>query len=128
MKDSTNLIERIRRYYDTLPPHKRDRLGGRLLFEAMAALQRTCGVSGFRDTLDGAPAVVSPPAARMEQLLARAAYSAYCEYRGWKSFDGKPLPTWDEVKPDIQAGWQAAVRGMQMCSEWDDLEKLKERR
>jgi hypothetical protein len=46
--------------------------------------------------------LTSPPS------LAEAAYNAYCATRNWKSFDGKPLPQWPEVKPEIQAGWVAA--------------------
>lgn len=39
----------------------------------------------------------------------KAAYDAYCTMREWKSYDGKPLPQWPEVKPEIKTGWFAAV-------------------
>lgn len=45
-------------------------------------------------------------------ILACAAYSAYSETRQWKSFNGDPLPQWPAVKPEIKAGWVAAVKGV----------------
>lgn len=39
----------------------------------------------------------------------RHAYDAYCGHRDWKSFNGEPLPKWEEVKPDIQEGWILAA-------------------
>ena len=38
-----------------------------------------------------------------------AAYDAYCGTRNWLSFDGKPLPKWPEVKPEIQESWEVAA-------------------
>jgi hypothetical protein len=38
--------------------------------------------------------------------LGQVNYNAYCDTRDWKSFDGKPLPPWEQVKPDIQEGWR----------------------
>lgn len=37
--------------------------------------------------------------------LGKANYNAYCETRDWKSYDDKPLPQWEAVKPEIQYGW-----------------------
>lgn len=43
--------------------------------------------------------------------LAQVLYEAYCEQAGWKSLaTGDPLPPWSELKPSIQAGWQASAR------------------
>lgn len=32
-------------------------------------------------------------------------YEAYCEAVHWKSFNGKALPEWPDVKPEIQKAW-----------------------
>lgn len=37
--------------------------------------------------------------------LGQINYNAYCETRNWESFDGKPLPQWENVKEDIKEGW-----------------------
>jgi hypothetical protein len=60
--------------------------------------------------------------------LAQAAYEAYCEHRGWKSFDGDDLPQWALVAPGIQAGWCAAARGVIHAFDRVDEQKLKEPR
>ena len=44
------------------------------------------------------------------EKLAIAAYEAYCETRGWRGYNGDPLPYWPDVKPDIQEGWRAAAK------------------
>lgn len=41
--------------------------------------------------------------------LAQVAYEAYAEHQGWKNFAGMPIPPWDEVRPDIQEAWIAAI-------------------
>lgn len=41
--------------------------------------------------------------------LAASAYAAYCKQAGGKTFDGKPLPTYEELGEDRQACWRAAV-------------------
>ncbi len=43
---------------------------------------------------------------------AKLAYDAYCNTRQWKSFNGDPLPQWDQVKPDIKQGWEAASQAV----------------
>ncbi len=42
------------------------------------------------------------------EAMGRAAYRAYCTERGWKAFDGSPLPQWIAVKPEIKEAWVAA--------------------
>ena len=37
------------------------------------------------------------------------AYAAYCAQAGGVTFDGKPLPTFDELGEERQACWVAAV-------------------
>lgn len=41
--------------------------------------------------------------------LGQQAYQAYGASRGWLAHDGKEMPIWSAVKPEIQAGWQAAA-------------------
>jgi len=43
--------------------------------------------------------------------IGKAAYEAYCETVGWKSFNGDQLPTWEqqlESKPGIAYAWVQA--------------------
>lgn len=48
--------------------------------------------------------------------LGQVAYEAYCENRGWKSFNGEPLPHWDNVKEDIRKSWEIAAKAVeQFC-------------
>lgn len=44
-----------------------------------------------------------------ETVLAEDAYAAYCFAAGGVTFDGKPLPTFDQLGADRQACWRAAV-------------------
>ena len=37
------------------------------------------------------------------------AYEAYCGVRAWRSFNGDPLPGWDDAQEDIQDGWEIAA-------------------
>lgn len=64
----------------------------------------------------------------IEEQLAEDAYSGYCEHRGWKSFNGEPLPRWSEVKEDIKSGWRAAVAAVLLAMERMDEQKLNEPR
>lgn len=41
--------------------------------------------------------------------LGKIAYEAYSENRNWKTYDDKPMPKWDELRPEIQAAWEAAA-------------------
>ena len=41
---------------------------------------------------------------------ARLAWDAYAEASGGKTYDGKPLPTWQELGYKKQAAWMAAAR------------------
>lgn len=42
--------------------------------------------------------------------LAQSAYEAYCKQAGGKTFDGKPLPTYEELGAERQACWEAAAQ------------------
>jgi len=46
---------------------------------------------------------ISPPA------LAKAMWGSYSAHAGGKTFDGKPLPTWDELGEERQGCWIAAA-------------------
>lgn len=56
--------------------------------------------------------------ARMVELVqstqspGQIAYNAYCETRGWQSFNKEPLPQWEQVQPDIQESWEAAAKAI----------------
>jgi|688.fasta_scaffold421119_2 hypothetical protein len=41
--------------------------------------------------------------------LAKTMWDAYCAHAGGKTFDGKPLPTWDELGDERQGCWIAAA-------------------
>lgn len=41
--------------------------------------------------------------------LARVAYAAYGDARGWVTFDGDPMPPWEEQSEDIREAWVAAA-------------------
>lgn len=39
----------------------------------------------------------------------QVAYQAYGKNRDWKSWDGRPMPTWEDVTPEIKIAWQVAA-------------------
>jgi hypothetical protein len=41
--------------------------------------------------------------------LAQTGYEAYAEHQDWTAFNGGSIPVWGDVRPDIQAAWEAAV-------------------
>ena len=44
---------------------------------------------------------------------AQIAYEAYCKNTGWKSLvSGAKLPSWNELRPEIQAAWRAAAQAI----------------
>jgi hypothetical protein len=46
----------------------------------------------------------------MKTALGAAAYAAYSKAVGGLTFDGKPLPTYDELGTPQQGGWTAAAK------------------
>jgi hypothetical protein len=40
---------------------------------------------------------------------ARRGYEGYAESTGGKTFDGRQMPTWDELPDRIQEAWRAAI-------------------
>ncbi len=41
--------------------------------------------------------------------LAAVAYRAYAEHTGGKTWDGRDMPTWEELPEKIQGAWQNVV-------------------
>lgn len=51
----------------------------------------------------------------MVKTLGRIAFEAYCTAVGGQTFDGKPIPGWDELHGDrlkVQGGWEAAAQAI----------------
>ena len=54
-----------------------------------------------------------PPMVRMtDEELGKVAYDAYCEARHWKSFEGQPLPKWEDTRTDVKVGWMKSARAV----------------
>lgn len=43
------------------------------------------------------------------EAAAKAAFAAYNEQAGGLTWDGKPIPPWEQTGPRVQANWWAAV-------------------
>jgi hypothetical protein len=41
-----------------------------------------------------------------------AAYTAYCDTRNWRAFNGDHLPVWANVEGGIKIGWRASARAV----------------
>lgn len=44
------------------------------------------------------------------EQIARSGYAAYCKQAGGKTFDGKPLPTYEQLGLDRQLCWIAVAK------------------
>ena len=44
---------------------------------------------------------------------AKQAWDAYAEASGGKTYDGKPLPDWEDLGEEKQAAWRAAANAVQ---------------
>lgn len=44
------------------------------------------------------------------KTLGQVAFEAYSAAVGGKTYDGKPIPQWHEVRAEIQQGWEAAAK------------------
>jgi hypothetical protein len=44
--------------------------------------------------------------------LARIAYDAYGESRGWVVFNGDPMPRWEDQSPELKQAWDAAAQAV----------------
>lgn len=47
-----------------------------------------------------------------EERAVKRMWTAYAHQAGGKTFDGKPLPTWEELGAERQECWRAALRGL----------------
>lgn len=56
---------------------------------------------------DSAAVQPTPEAAR--DLVAQAAYTAYGNAAGWKTWDDQAMPTWEELPPHVKDRWEAAA-------------------
>jgi len=47
-----------------------------------------------------------------ERELAQVAYDAYAAHQDWTTSAGVPMVLWEDVRPEIQSAWRAAVRAV----------------
>ena len=50
------------------------------------------------------------------ERIAEKMYSAYCSHAGGLTFDGKPLPSWQELGLERQSCWRAAAEAGKMVA------------
>jgi hypothetical protein len=43
------------------------------------------------------------------ELMGKIAFDAYAEAVGGKTYDGKPIPKWDDLSINIQQAWNKAA-------------------
>ena len=48
--------------------------------------------------------------------LGQLAYETYRQSRAERTFDGQPIPEWDEVGEGIQDGWMAAAMAVRRAA------------
>lgn len=41
--------------------------------------------------------------------LGQTAYEAYANQRGWATYDGQNMPSWEDVDPGICTAWESAA-------------------
>lgn len=44
--------------------------------------------------------------------LAEVAYNAYGDNRGWVTFNGDPMPRWEDQTPELREAWNAAAQAV----------------
>lgn len=49
--------------------------------------------------------------------LGRVAFEGYCTASGGLTHDGKPIPTWENLTPEVRANWRAAADTVKMFLE-----------
>ncbi|HEU4408344.1 MAG TPA: hypothetical protein VFS43_23980 [Polyangiaceae bacterium] len=45
--------------------------------------------------------------------LAKIGYEAYGRHVGWKTFDGRDMPRWDELPDPTRDAWKAAAEAIE---------------
>lgn len=56
------------------------------------------------------PGLFQPRETFTDEQLGQKAFEAYGVSTGGKTYDGKPIPTWDEITPKIREAWTASAR------------------
>ena len=49
----------------------------------------------------------------MSDELGRVAYEAYGESVGWTTFQGDPMPAWEEQNDRLKQAWKSAARAVE---------------
>jgi hypothetical protein len=62
--------------------------------------------------VDGAPAFRCKLRGMDREAVARVGYEAYGAHADWKAYDGRPMPRWDELRPDIKEKWGVAAEAI----------------
>lgn len=48
-----------------------------------------------------------------DKTLGQAGFDAYGDHAGWKAYDGKPMPRWDDaLRADIKEKWEVAGKAI----------------
>ncbi len=54
---------------------------------------------------------------QLDKSLGQIAFEAYVEAAGGKTYDAKPIPTWENLTDVVRDGWETAV-----IAAWGELE------
>ncbi len=65
-------------------------------------------LAAFHNDLHDRAADPDTEATADERTPGQAAYEAYGETRGWRVFDGSPMPRWHQVTPEMAEAWEVA--------------------
>ena len=55
------------------------------------------------------------------KVWARTGYEAYARFTGGKTYDGKDMPSWENLTPRIQDAWTEAAKAIEVASRVDAL-------
>lgn len=55
--------------------------------------------------------------------LAKINYDAYGDQVGWLNFQGKPMPTWEELPDSIKLGWLAGALAVRKAVKPDNPDR-----
>ena len=47
---------------------------------------------------------------------AKIGYDAYGDNADWKNYQGKPMPTWDELPENIKESWRVSTKAIMDAS------------
>ncbi len=48
----------------------------------------------------------------IERYWAQLGYKAYAKFTGGKTFDGRDMPTWNDLTPRIKEAWTEAAKAI----------------